>query len=69
MTAPAGRSEEGPRLNRCRCGHYPVSHMRVAALGAAGSGSYRLEPTAPCALCGPTACPRFHPLGPPETSP
>ncbi|MGI0131643.1 MAG: hypothetical protein ACREDK_00885 [Thermoplasmata archaeon] len=48
-----------PARNRCRCGHYPTSHMRVGPLTDAGG--FRLEVAAPCAVCGEAACARFTP--------
>ncbi|MCI4317183.1 MAG: hypothetical protein L3J96_01470 [Thermoplasmata archaeon] len=58
-----GRTEgRGPieaARNRCRCGHYPTSHMRVVPV--AESGSFRLEPNGPCSLCGEAACRQFTP--------
>jgi hypothetical protein len=43
--------------------------MRVAPLGAAGGGSFRLEPAAACAVCGPESCPRFRAAGPADGTP
>jgi hypothetical protein len=51
----------GARPNRCRCGHYPVAHMRVVAVGPASAGSSRLEPSGPCEVCGAAACAKFVP--------
>ncbi|MFI5414956.1 MAG: hypothetical protein ACHQ16_04730, partial [Candidatus Lutacidiplasmatales archaeon] len=57
--APTGPNASGPA--RCRCGHYPTSHMRVAPVGAGSPGNFRLEPTGPCAVCGDAGCARFTP--------
>lgn len=49
-----------PVRNRCRCGHYPTSHMRVVPIER-GGGSFRLDPDGPCAICGEPGCHRFTP--------
>ncbi|MCI4350063.1 MAG: hypothetical protein L3K15_00910 [Thermoplasmata archaeon] len=46
---------------RCRCGHFPTHHMKVAPVEERRPGGFRLEPTGPCAVCGESACPRFAP--------
>lgn len=48
-----------PLRSRCRCGHLPTHHMAVAPIGT--SGNYRLEPTAPCAICGEGICRKYSP--------
>ncbi|MHB1931768.1 MAG: hypothetical protein ACYCPV_02095 [Thermoplasmata archaeon] len=47
------------RAFRCRCGHLPSDHMVVVPIGT--SGSFRLDPQGPCALCAAAVCPRFSP--------
>ncbi len=53
-TRPQGRP-------RCRCGHFPTSHMEVAAIGA--TASFQLLPNGPCAICGESVCHRYTPGG------
>jgi hypothetical protein len=61
--APKGGETGGsePARNRCRCGHYPTTHMRVAPIGPGAGGSFRLDPEGPCAVCGEASCRRFTP--------
>ncbi|HXQ94818.1 MAG TPA: hypothetical protein VN864_06620 [Thermoplasmata archaeon] len=58
-----GRTDRAPPpdpvRNRCRCGHFPTTHLLVAPI-AAGSG-FLLEPTGPCAICRESVCPKFAP--------
>ncbi|MCI4370696.1 MAG: hypothetical protein L3J81_05140 [Thermoplasmata archaeon] len=56
--------EVGPEVasaHRCRCGHYPTTHMRVVPAGGSAAGSFRLEPVGPCQVCGESSCRRFAP--------
>ena len=50
-----------PVRNRCRCGHYPTAHMRVAPISPRPGGSYRLVADGPCAVCGDAGCRKFAP--------
>ncbi|HZY70250.1 MAG TPA: hypothetical protein VFF67_04645 [Thermoplasmata archaeon] len=56
-----GRSAVGPEpaRNRCRCGHFPATHMRVLPVTDGHAGGYRLDPSGPCTICGEAACARF----------
>lgn len=51
--------------NRCRCGHFPTTHMvvRPADPRAEIPGGYRLEASGACRVCGEAACPRYTPAG------
>ncbi|HYK92888.1 MAG TPA: hypothetical protein VEY07_02455 [Thermoplasmata archaeon] len=69
MTASSGRSSEAARLNRCRCGHFPGSHMRVVPLGPSETSSFRLEASGPCVTCGAAACPKYQGVAPVEPPP
>jgi hypothetical protein len=56
--------EAGPvaaNLHRCRCGHYPTTHMRVVPAVGNAAGSFRLEASGPCQVCGESGCRRFAP--------
>jgi hypothetical protein len=46
--------------NRCRCGHFPTSHMVVRPATEGNPGSFALRPVGPCVRCG-TACPKYTP--------
>ncbi|HXQ95263.1 MAG TPA: hypothetical protein VN864_08895 [Thermoplasmata archaeon] len=50
-----------PTAHRCRCGHYPTTHMRVVPASGNASGSFRLEASGPCQACGEPVCRRFAP--------
>ncbi|MCI4326459.1 MAG: hypothetical protein L3K16_02310 [Thermoplasmata archaeon] len=47
--------------HRCRCGHYPSTHMRVVPATGSAAGSFRLEPSGSCRVCGDSACRRYLP--------
>jgi hypothetical protein len=62
LTGRAGRAPiTEPARNRCRCGHFPTTHLGVTPIGPGGGVGYQLEPVAPCAICGAAACPKFAP--------
>ncbi|MCI4340748.1 MAG: hypothetical protein L3K06_05495 [Thermoplasmata archaeon] len=60
-----GRGDRGPPTdpvrNRCKCGHFPTTHVQVALITGKDGSGYRLDPTGPCATCRDSICPRFTP--------
>ncbi|HEV2166980.1 MAG TPA: hypothetical protein VGS23_08435, partial [Thermoplasmata archaeon] len=57
---PSGQAVLDALPNRCRCGHFPTSHMRAVPIDVAHpEGGYQLLPVGPCRDCGEGACPRY----------
>ncbi|HTT36005.1 MAG TPA: hypothetical protein VMH78_09110 [Thermoplasmata archaeon] len=59
MRAAPPSEGAGPPGRRCRCGHYPVAHMRVVPAGE--GGGCRLSPVGPCERCGAAVCSGYVP--------
>ncbi|MCI4319825.1 MAG: hypothetical protein L3J87_01935 [Thermoplasmata archaeon] len=63
MAARSGSIDTPAGRRRCRCGHFPTHHMRVLPVEERHGGSFRLDPSASCAICGELTCPKFTPTG------